>query len=286
MKSRQRIASWALSIGLIVVTLVFSIPVRYGDAYWPLAFAQLVVLGLVVWFAGGRRIFGADDRRRRLAIAGLLLVAPFVLFALLPGFGPPDSLGSLVVEQRRFTVLLIDALVLAGGCFVLRGCLEEEGARLSATLGTAAASMAAPLYVVFTAIQLVDYRELERKGTTAEPASFSTLDEVSIVLLFFGSALNYLAAIAFAIGFFKANLLSRRTCTIHVLISATVLSFLIFRGFDYGSLSKALQHWYTVVAFFAGVPAISWVPLTALGVVALSRQWKAESSSTEIRGIG
>jgi len=99
MKSWQRIASWALSIGLIVVALVFSIPVRYGDAYWPLAFADWVALGLVVWFAGGRRIFGADDRRRRLATAGLLFVTPFVLFALLPGFGPPDSLGSLVLEQ-------------------------------------------------------------------------------------------------------------------------------------------------------------------------------------------
>jgi hypothetical protein len=279
MKSWQWIASWALGIGLVAVTVMFSIPVHYGNAYWPIAVAESIILGLVVWFGGGRQILGADERRRRLAVAGVLLVAPFALFALLPGLGPPDSLGSVVLEQHRFTVLLVNALVIATGCSVLREHLEKEGAHLAATLGMAAASMAAPLYVVFTAIQLVDYRELERKGMTAESASFSTLDEVSIVLLFFGSALNYVAAIAFAVGFFKANLLSRRARTIHVLISATMLSFLIFRGLDYGGLPKALRHWYTTVAFFAGVPAISWVPLAALGVVALSQQRKAASSS-------
>ncbi len=272
MKSWQRVASWALGFGLVAVTVVFSIPAHYGvNVYWTIALLEWAALALVIWVAGGRQIFGADDRRRRFAVAGFLLIAPFALFSLVPGLGPPDSLGSISLEQRRFTVLLVNGLAVLGGCLVLRDILAEEGERLFSTLAMAAASMAAPLYVVFTAIQLADYRELERKGMSTEQQSFSTMDDVSIILLFFGSALNYLAAIGFAEALLRRQKLSRRARTIYVLIGATALSFLIFRGLNYGSLPKALQHWYTTVAFFAGVPAISWAPLSALGVAALAR---------------
>jgi len=271
MKSSQRVASWVLGIGLVAATIVFSIPVDYGSAYWTIASLQLAILSIAAWFAGGKEIFGVDDGRRGLAVAGFLLIVPFALFSLLPGLGPPDSLGSTRLEQRRFSVLLVDSLFVAGGCYVLRDVFAEERGRPFSTLAMAAASLAAPLYVVFTAIQLADYRELERKGLSAQQQTFSTIDEVSIILLFFGSALNYLAALGFTEALFRVRLLSRRAHTAYVLIGATALSFLIFRGLNYGSLPKALQHWYTTVAFFTGVPAISWVLLSSLGVVALSK---------------
>jgi hypothetical protein len=277
MKNGQRIASRATGVGLVAVTIVFSIPVNYLDVYWTIAFLQLAIVLVAAWFAGGKEIFGVEEGRRRLAVAGLLLIAPFVLFALLPGLGPPDSLADHSLEQRRFASLLIDALTVCGGCFVLRDILADEGERLFSTLAAAAAGMSAPLYVMFAAIQLADYRELERKGVGAEQQAFSTLDEVSIVLLFFGSALNYLAAIGFAQALFTTGKLTRRARTLHVLIGATALSFLIFRGLNYGSLPRALQHWYTTVAFFAGVPAISWVLLSALGVALLSRAGGAQA---------
>lgn len=271
MDSGRRIACWILGVALIGVTVVFSIPARYGDAYWPIALAELTTVSVAAWFAGGRQSFGADDRRRRLAVAGLLLIAPFALFAVLPGLGPPDSSGNSALEERRFSVLLINALLVFGGCFILRDVLAEEGERLLSGLAVAAASMAAPLYAVFTAIRLAGYRELDRKGLSVEQQSFTMVDDASIVLLFFGSALNYLATIAFAESLLRQHILSRRARVAYVLIAATLLCFLIFRGLNYGGLPRALQHWYTTVAFFAGVPAISWVLLSALGVVALSR---------------
>jgi hypothetical protein len=198
------------------------------------------------------------------------LIAPFALFSLLPGLGPPDSLGSTTLEERRFSILLVNALCVFGGCFVLREILVEEGERLLSGLAFAAASMATPLYVVFTAIQLAGYRELDRKGLGVDHQSFTTVDDVSIVLLFFGSALNYLATIALAESLWRLRMLSRRARGAYIGIAGTLLCFLIFRGLDYGGLPRALQHWYTVVAFFAGVPAISWVLLSALGVVSIS----------------
>jgi len=277
MKSWQRIASWVLGVGLVAVTIVFSIPTHYGKAYWPITTLELAILFIAAWFAGGKEIFAADDKRRRLALAGFLLIAPFALFSLLPGLGPPDSLGSTALEQRRFAVLLVNALTLCGGCFVLRDLLAEEGERLFSGLAVAAASMAAPLYVVFTAIQLADYRELDRKGLSVEQQSFTMVDDASIVLLFFGSVLNYLATMAFAQSLFRLHIVGRRARVAYVLIAATLLCFLIFRGLDYGGLPKASQHWYTTVAFFAGVPAISWVLLSALGVAALSHAGRARA---------
>lgn len=271
MESGRKVACWILGLSLIAVTVVVSIPARYGDAYWPIAVAELVLVGVSAWFAGGRQSFGGDDRRRRLAVAGLLLIAPFALFSLLPGLGPPDSLGSTTLEERRFSVLLINAMCIFGGCVVLRDVLLQEGERLFSGLAFAAAGIAAPLYVVFTAIQLADYRELDRKGLGVDHQSFTMVDDASIVLLFFGSVLNYLATIAFAQSLLRLRIVSGRTRTVYFVIAGTLLCFLIFRGLDFGGLPRALQHWYTVLAFFAGVPAVSWVLLSALGVIALSR---------------
>jgi hypothetical protein len=285
MKTMQTVAEWMLGIGLVLVTVVFSVPTHYGSAYWPIALSELVLIVVAAWLVAGNAVIGAHDMSRRLAAAGLLLVAPFALFSLLPGLGPPDSLGSNALEQRRFVLLLINALCVFGGCFLLRDLLVEEGERLFSGLAMAAASAAAPLYVVFTAIQLADYRDLDRRGLSPELQAFTVLDDVSIVMLFFGSVLNYLATIAFAQSLSGLGVLGRRARNIYVLVAAIMLCFLIFRGLGYGSLPKALQHWYTTVAFFAGVPAISWVLLSSLGVAVLSRAGRAPAAMAPVGNL-
>ena len=67
------------------------------------------------------------------------------------------------------------------------------------------------------------------------------------------------------------HIVGRRARVAYVLIAGTMLCLLIFRGLNHGGLPKGLQHWHTTIAFFAGVPAISWVLLSALGVMVLSR---------------
>ena len=49
------------------------------------------------------------------------------------------------------------------------------------------------------------------------------------------------------------------------------LAFLLARGFAYPNPHAAFSNWYTVPGFIAGIPAVPWIPLCAIGVLTLRR---------------
>jgi len=269
---KQGLGGIVLSASLIAGTVLFGLRAIYSPAVQAtLAAMMLVATCLSAWWLGASAITTASDERRRLAIAASLLITPIALFALLAGMGPPGEGQTAAEEEFRFLVLLVSAIVIAAGWIVLKEALSEAGERLLSPLGFAAAVLAAPLYIVFTGVQAVDCLQMQRAGSIKQPPGFPPLDELSVVLLFFGGVLSYLATAAFAASLARMRWLSRPATGVFVALSLLAVMFLLKRGLSYPDLSKGFAHWYTIPSFVVGIPAVPWMMPCALGIALLRR---------------
>src|SRR6187455_237227 len=148
----RRTSFVVLCIGLLAVTADMAIvELRVPGLYHAIAAVQVSVLILSAWMLGARAIFRGADQRRTLALAGALLVLPWMLLALLPGVGRPDQ-ASLPDNETRYVILLLDTIAVGCGLVFLREALVQAGERFHSTLGMAAALIATPLYLVWGAI--------------------------------------------------------------------------------------------------------------------------------------
>lgn len=236
--------------------------------YFSLAIVQFTVICLAAWKLGAWAIRSDTEGRRRLAVAGALLIMPWVLFSLLPGIGTPWQ-ATVAENKVRYLVLLIDAIAVAGGLVVLRDSLSEAGERLYSTLGFAATLLASPLYLIWASILLNVYAAKERAGSGPVPPAIISLAEWSDVLLFFGGVLTYLATAAFAVSLGRTQRLGRGATRAFVVASLFALLCLVIRGPRFPSPTAAFEHWYTIPGFVAGIPAVPWMMPCLFGVVLL-----------------
>lgn len=270
---------WAiLAVCLVVITVLFAAPADYPPAlHTAIAALALVVGAGLTWLAGAHMVVRADanDTTRLRAASAGLLVAPFILFGLVPGVGPPRDQPTQD-NELRFLLLAIDPMLVGAGLLLLKEALAGVGERFLASVGLAAIVLATPLYVTFALIQRVDYVAVELNWTWAASVSgqlheLTGLDAFSMSALFFASALTYVATAAFAGSLARVGWLGRGAATTLQLLSGLGLAFLVARGFAFPSLKAAFSHWYTVPGFVAGIPAVPWMPLCAIGVLLLRR---------------
>jgi hypothetical protein len=275
----------ALAAVLVAITAVFGAPVDYAPPVHDAIVAALLLAAVAcAWFAGAHAIAGPDEAGRLPAAAGTLLVTPFVLFSLVPGAGPP-RVQPVSDNELRFLLLAIDAIVVGAGLLALKEALAGAGERLLATLGGAAAAFACPLYVLFALTQRVDYVAAEHGWTWAgsvvdglrEP---TPLDALSMAALFFAGALTYIATFAFARALARVGWVGARTAFVLQVLATLGLAFLVARGFAYPSVHAAFSHWFTIPGFIAGIPAVPWMPLCAIGVLLLRRASRAQAAAT------
>lgn len=268
---------WAiLAASLVANTVLFCMPADYPPPLHDGLVALLLLASIAsVGFAMSRALAEAGDAQRLRAVAAALLVAPFALFSLLLGIGPPHE-QPLQDNELRFLLLAIDAMLVGGGLMVLKEALAAAGERVYAAVGLAAIVLASPLYVMFALIQRIDYVATELGWSWAGAVEgalheLTALDAFSMAALFFAGALTYIATAAFALALARSGWLGRGAATSLQAISGLGLAFLIARGFAFPSLHRAFSHWYTIPGFIAGIPAVPWMPLCALGVLLLRR---------------
>ena len=285
---------WAiLAMCLVVVTILFGTPADYPPALHAAIVALALVVGVALtWLAGAHVVVrgDADDTARLRAASAGLLVAPFVLFGLVPGVGPPRNQPPQD-NELRFLLLAIDPMLVGAG-LLPKEALAGAGERLLASVGLAAIVLATPLYVAFALIQRVGYVAVELHWTWAATVSgnlheLTELDAFSMAALFFAGALTYVATAAFAGSLARVGWLGRGTATLLQLASGLGLAFLLARGFAYPSLTAAFSHWYTVPGFVAGIPAVPWMPLCVMGVLLLrraGREWRETAAALSAPG--
>jgi hypothetical protein len=253
-----------LAGGLVAVRAL-----RINGVYQTIGAVHFVAISAAVWVLGGRAIVAGAEARRRLAIAGVLLVAPFALVALLwVGIATPWE--ATVVENRlRYLVLLAGSITVAGGFIILKETLDEAGERLYSTLGFAAAILAGAAYINWTSFQLGAYVLMVHDGQA--PPAVIAMSNVFDILLFIAGVLTYLATAAFAASLGRIGWLSRRATRVYVFLNLVALVCLAARGLSFPDPTESAMPWYVRPGFVAGIPAVPWIMPFLLGVVLLRR---------------
>ena len=270
---------WAiLALCLIAILVLFGAPADYPPTLHALIVSVALLASLAaLWFAGASSVIRpwADDAVRLRAAGAALLVAPFILFGLMPGVGPPREQPAQD-NELRFLLLAIDPMCVYAGLLLLKEASAGAGDRLYGSLSVAGIGLATPLYVAFALVQRIDYVAADLGYTWAASVSghlreLTALDAFSMAALFLGSALTYIATAAFARSLARVGWLGRGAAVGVQVACGVGLSFLLARGFAYPSLRVAFSNWYTVPGFVAGIPAVPWIPLCVIGVLTLRR---------------
>src|SRR5881275_3682342 len=93
---------------------------RVPGIYQAAGVAYFAAIAIAAWTLSAGAIRADVQGRRLLGLAGILLVTPFALVALLwVGLGPPWQ-ATAAENQMRYLILIVMATAIAGGFVVLR----------------------------------------------------------------------------------------------------------------------------------------------------------------------
>jgi len=251
-------------------------PLRIPGVYHAIGVVLFASISIAAWTLGARAIRADGKSRRQLALAGSLLVAPFVLIALLwVGIGPP-WVATAAENQMRYLVLIGMAMATVGGFVVFKDAASEAGERLCSSLGFAAVILAGPIYVIWDAFVFGAYFV---KGHGGEiPPAMVSLNPFQDLLLSLAGALIYFATAAFAASLTRAQWLARKASRAYLVVSFIALFLIVIKVAQHPD--PATPPWYAVPGLILGVPALPLIMPCLLGVVLLKRagdeeHWRA-----------
>ncbi len=269
----QNVGSAVLCIVVFALSVALRVPEAYGvQAYYFVAAIQFGIVALTAWKLGANAITAPEEGRRTLAAAGGLLFVPFGIFSFVSSMGVPGSGQTPAQEQFRYLVLLTVSITVTAGLIFLREALRQAGETFYSTLGFIAIFFAAPLYLLFTLAELGAYHRSLNVGSTQAPQHFGGLGSILLSLvLFFGSVLTYLATAAFAAALGRIKWIGHKATFALVIASLFGFICLTLRGLDFPDPQVAFHHWYTILGWIAGIPAVPWLIPCMLGVVLLRR---------------
>lgn len=231
-----------------------------------LAFAAIV---LAAWVVGARTIGVGTERERRLALAGVLLIAPFALISLLwVGLGPP-WMATPTENRMRYLVILADSIAVMGGFVVLQRLLNDAGERFYSTLGSAANQLAGAAFLVWTSFEVGLYVVVARDGKL--PGELRSSSDVFDILLFVACVLTYATTLAFAVSLGQVGWLARRATRAYAAVAVVALVSIVLRGLSFPDPTAGSTPWYLHLGFVAGIPAVPWIMPFFFGVSLLRR---------------
>jgi hypothetical protein len=242
---------------------------RVPGIYQAVGVAYFAAMAIAAWTLGARAIIGSAERERRLALAGMLLLVPSTLMALLwVGLGPPWE-ATPAENRMRYLVLLIDSIAVTAGFVVFEEVLQEAGERFYSTFGTALAALAGAAYLVWNCFFLGLY-VLKARGEQT-PAAFVSLSDSVDALLFIACILTYLATLIFAVCMGRVRWLGDGTTRAYVIVTLLLLLLIVIRGLSYPDPTASAAPWYFNLGFIAGIPAVPWIMPYLFGIVLLRR---------------
>ena len=252
---------------------VLARPLRIPGVYHVIGAVLFVAISAAAWTLGARAIRADVQSRRQLALAGTLLIAPFAMMALLwVGLSGPWA-ATAAENQMRYLVLIMMAILAAGGFIMLREVLSEAGERFYSTLGFAAIIMAGPIWVVWNTFMVAGYSTLEQGGEMA-PAIVS-LGPVLNLLLSLAAALTYFATAAIASSLARIGWLGRKASLAYIIVSTIALTFLVITIAELPKSAADLA-WYAMPGMILCIPALPLIMPSLLGVVMLRRAGNEE----------
>lgn len=267
--TRRRVSYCFLCVAPFLAMGLVARPLRISGVYQPIGAIVFSAFCLAAWILGLRVVRVGPDEKRRLALAGGLLLAPFALVSLLwVGLGPP-WVATPIENRMRYLVLLASAMAIAGAFIVLKEALRDAGECIYSTLGVAANIFAGAAYLIWLTFYVAVYVVKVRDGKL--PPDIVPLINMSDILLFVACSLTYLTTAGFAASMGRAGWLGRRAARAYVIANLVALLFIMIRGLSFPDPTAGSTPWYTQPGFIVGIPAIPWIMPSLLGVTLLRR---------------
>jgi len=242
---------------------------RLPGVYQAAGVVYFAGMAIAAWTLGARAVRANAEQMRRLALAGILLLVPSTLMALLwVGIGPP-WVATPVENRMRYMVLLIDSVAVTAGFLVLGQALQEAGERVYSTLASAFATLAGAAYLVWNCIFLGVFIVRARGGQT--PSAITSLSDSIDALIFIACVLTYLATLIFGVCMGRVAWLGRGATIAYVVANLLLLLLVVTKGLSYPDPTASSTAWYLDLAFIAGIPAVPWIMPYLFGVVLLRR---------------
>jgi hypothetical protein len=265
-----RFSYWFLIAIFIVAIVIGAIrPLRVSPAYQVIGVIQFAAMVWAAWTLGARAITTGNRGPRLLALAGIFLITPFALLALLwVGLGPPWQ-ATPPENQMRYLVLTAMAIAIVVGFVVLREALGEADKKFRSSVGFATILLAGPLYLIFDAFGFGVSTARLHGGEI--PPAFHDLNVVIDMILFLAGALTYIATAAFAVSLGQAQWLGRGAARAFTIVSLVALLLLLIRGLRFPDPHALSTPWYTSPGFIVGIPAVPFIIPFLFGVVLLRR---------------
>ena len=221
-----------------------------------------------VWRVGGAAITQGGSAARTLVLAGALLLAPWVLVALLwVGLGAPFQAGALE-NQHRYLLLTVNALLVGAGFIVLRDALRDRDEGFVSSALLAAAIPASGLYLMCIAMTLAQATMAVQGDHTPFPRLLGHLYDA---LEFFACTLTYVCTALAAVAMGRAGLLGRTAVRVFVALCIVILVLLALHGIEYPKISGQTAPWYTQPGVIVRIPAIPWLMPGVLAAMLLRR---------------
>jgi hypothetical protein len=271
----RRFCYWFLIAIFIVAIVACAIrPVRVSPLYQVIGVIQFVAMALAAWILGARAITSASRQPRLLALAGIFLITPFALPALMwVGLGPPWE-ATPPENQMRYLVLAAMAIAIVVGFVLLREALGEADEKSRPSVGFAAILLAGPLYLVFDAFGF-GWATVRLQGGQMPPV-FHDLDAVVDMILFLAGALTYIATAAFAVSLGQAQWIGRGAARTFTIVNLVALLLLVIRGMHFPDPRALSVPWYASPGLIVGIPAVPFIIPFLFGVILLRRAGKSD----------
>jgi hypothetical protein len=268
----RRFSYWFLFAIFVVAVVIGAIrPLCVSPVYQVIGVVQFAAMVLAAWTLGARAVTSPSRGARLLALAGIFLITPFALLALLwVGIGPPWH-ATASENQMRYLVLTAIAIAIAivVGFVVLREALGESNEQFRPSVGFGMIILAGPLYLIFDALAFGISTARLHGGEL--PSTFQELNTVLDMILFLAGALTYIATAAFAVSLGQAGWLGRGAARSFMIISLVALLLLVIRGLHFPDPHTLSTPWYSSPGFIVGIPAVPFIIPFLFGVVLLRR---------------
>jgi len=266
----RRFSYWFLFAIFIVAIVLGAIrPLRVSPFYQVIGVIQFAAMALVASALGARAVTTQARGPRLLAMAGIFLITPFALLALLwVGLGPPWQ-ATAAENQMRYLVLTGMAIAIVVGFLVLREALSEADKKFRPSVGFATILLAGPLYLIFDAFGFGV--STARLNGGEMPSIFHDLNPVIDMILFLAGALTYIATASFAVSLSQARWIGRGAARAFMIVSLVALLLLVIRGLHFPDPKALSTPWYTNPGFIVGIPAVPFIIPFLFGVVLLRR---------------
>lgn len=254
-------------IPLIVVAIGFGVGHVSYKVYLPVWIVNACFMIIAIWNLGARNLSSDNRETKHQVIAALLMFAPWLLFSVFAGMGPPPAtlqgwVNAAAEQQIRYTILIAGGIVFALGAALLKIKLQSAGENLYSVMASAAISLAMPLFIInmaFWGYYLTDaFRVFILLGVTKRPDWYAPIKSLFYVISIAEVLLIYLGTVLFAVSLRVTGLFNPVACRYYIIFGLAGMVLVV--------LPPYWPEPFGTAGFLVAIPAIPFIMPYLIGI--------------------